>query len=138
MYLLDTCTVSEIRKVKAGKADQNFADWITRIDASSFYVSSINLMELERGVLSMERKDTAQGGILRAWFNNYVLPEFSHRTLHFDTDAASRCAQMHVPNPAAFRDAMIAATALVHGMAVVTRNVKDFQFDGLKVINPWL
>ena len=94
-------------------------------------------MELELGVLSMERKDAALGTLLRAWLDEQVLPEFSGRTLAVDTAVALRCAKLHVPDRRSERDALIAATALVHGMAVVSRNVADFKQTGVTVVNPW-
>jgi predicted nucleic acid-binding protein len=100
-------------------------------------VSAITIMELELGVLSIERKDPAQGALLRSWLEQQVLPEFSGRTLPVDTAVAQRCARLHVPDKRGERDALIAATALVHGMTVVTRNVTDFQPMGVTLINPW-
>ena len=137
MYVLDTNVVSELRKVRAGKADPNVAAWAERVDAADLFVSVITIMELELGVLSIERKDITQGAVLRAWLEQHVLPEFSGRTLPIDTAVAQRCARLHIPDKRGERDALIAATALVHGMAVVTRNVVDFQPTGVTLLNPW-
>lgn len=137
MYLLDTNVVSELRKVRLGTADVQVAAWSQSVDAADLYVSAITVMELELGVLSMERKDPARGAALRAWLDRRVLPEFSGRILAVDTAVAQRCARLHVPDRRSERDALIAATALVHGMAVVTRNVADFQPTGVTLINPW-
>ncbi len=137
MFLLDTNVVSELRKVRHGKADANVAAWAEGIDAGALYVSVITVMELELGVLSIERKDAAQGAMLRAWLEQHVLPEFSGRTLPVDTAVAQRCARLHVPDRRGERDALIAATALVHGMTMVTRNVADFKGTGVTILNPW-
>jgi predicted nucleic acid-binding protein len=137
MYLLDTNVVSELRKVRAGKADPNVAAWAERVDAADLFVSAVTILELELGVLSIERKDAAQGALLRAWLEQHVLPEFSGRTLPVDTAVAQCCARLHVPDRRDERDALIAATALVHGMTVVTRNVADFQSTGATLLNPW-
>jgi len=137
MYVLDTNVVSELRKVQHGKADANVAAWAESVDAADLFVSVITIMELELGVLSVERKDAAQGSMLRAWLEQHVLPEFSGRTLPVDTVVAQRCARLHVPDKRGERDALIAATALVHGMVVVTRNVADYRPTGVTVINPW-
>ena len=137
MFLLDTNVVSELRKVRHGKADANVAAWAEGIDAGALYVSVITVMELELGVLSIERKDAAQGAMLRAWLEQHVLPEFSGRTLPVDTAVAQRCARLHVPDKRGERDALIAATALVHGMTMVTRNVADFKGTGVTILNPW-
>ena len=137
MFILDTNVVSELRKARAGKADINVMAWADSVDAANLFVSAITILELELGVLSIERKDTAQGAVLRAWLEQRVLPEFAHRTLPIDTAVAQRCARLHVPDKRSERDALIAATALVHGLTVVTRNVADFALTGVKILNPW-
>jgi hypothetical protein len=137
MYLLDTNVVSELRKVKSGKADQNVAAWAANIFAESLFVSVITIQELEIGTLLAERKDAAHGAILRAWLDEHVLPAFGERVLPIDTDVARRSAALHVPDPRPVRDALIAATALVHGLTVVTRNVTDFEPTGAEILDPW-
>ncbi|MGG5962624.1 type II toxin-antitoxin system VapC family toxin [Salmonella enterica] len=138
MYILDTNVVSELRKARTGKIDTNVATWAESMEASDLFISSITIMELELGILSVERRDAIQGSLLRSWFEQHVLPEFSGRTLPVDTAVALRCARLHVPDKRGERDALIAATALVHGMAVVTRNVVDFEPTGVSIINPWV
>lgn len=137
MFLLDTNVISELRKAGDGKADANVTAWLSGTDATGFYISAVTIMELEFGILRVERRDTVQGARLRTWMDNHVLPEFSERTLPIDEVVALRCAQLHVPDPRPERDAYIAATALVHGMTVVTRNVADFEPTGVAIINPW-
>ena len=137
MFLLDTNVISELRKVSEGRADANVAAWLSKEDAANFYISAVTLMEIELGILRMERRDLKQGALLRAWMNTRVLPEFSERTLPVDATIALRCAKLHVPDLRSERDAYIAATALVHGMTVVTRNTADFAVTGVNVINPW-
>lgn len=137
MFILDTNVLSELRKVHAGKADANVSAWANSVDASVLFISAITVLELELDVLSIERKDKTQGALLRTWLEQYVLPEFSERTLSIDTAVAKRCARLHVPNKRGERDALIAATALVHGMTIVTRNVTDFQSTGANLLNPW-
>lgn len=137
MYVLDTNVVSELRKVRLGKADMNVAAWTETVDATELFVSAITIMELELGVLSIERKDAAQGAMLRSWLEQHVLPELSGRTLSVDTVVAQRCARLHVPDKRSERDALIAATALVHGMTLVTRNIADFKLTGVTILNPW-
>ncbi|EHD21762.1 PilT protein domain protein [Brenneria sp. EniD312] len=137
MYVLDTNVVSELRKVQAGKADANVAAWAESVDAADLFVSAITIMELEMGILSVERRDATQGAMLHSWLEQHVLPEFVGRTLPVDTAVALRCARLHIPDKRGERDALIAATALVHGMTVVTRNVADFEPTGVPIINPW-
>jgi predicted nucleic acid-binding protein len=137
MYVLDTNVLFELRKVRQGKADANVTAWAGGVDAAELFISVVTVMELELGVLSIERKDAAQGAVLRSWLESQVLPEFSNRTLPIDTAVAQRCARLHVPDKRSERDALVAATALVHGMAVVTRNVADFKPTGVPLVNPW-
>ncbi|HGL6716601.1 type II toxin-antitoxin system VapC family toxin [Burkholderia contaminans] len=137
MFVLDTNVVSELRKVRTGKADKGLVAWSSTVDAPTLFVSAITIMELETGVLQIERRDTTQGALLRAWLDGHVLPEFAGRVLPIDTAVAQRCARLHVPDRRSERDALIAATALVHGMTVVTRNVADFVETGVPIVNPW-
>ena len=137
MYLLDTNVISELRKAKSGKADQKVIAWAESVSASSLYMSAITVLELETGVLLVERRDPTQGAVLRSWLNTHVLPAFSDRILPIDTAVAQYCAKLHVPDPRSDRDALIAATALVHGMPVVTRNIQDFVPTGVELLNPW-
>jgi toxin FitB len=138
MYLLDTNVVSELRKIRSGKADSNVASWANAVDSADLYVSVITIQELEIGVLLAEQRDPPQGAVFRRWLDGYVLPAFAQRILPVDIAVSQRSAKLHVPNPRPFRDGLIAATALVHKMAVVTRNVADFKPTGVRVLNPWL
>ena len=137
MYLLDTNVVSELRKTKSGRADLNVIAWAQPIPVGSLFLSAITVLEIELGVLLIERRDPAQGKVLRAWLDQSVLPAFEGRILPVDLEVARRCARMHVPDPRSERDALIAATALVHGMTVVTRNVPDFSGLDLTLLDPW-
>lgn len=137
MYLLDTNIISELRKAKGGKADKNVKAWAKSVPATSMFLSVITVLELETGILLIERRDSKQGAMLRTWLDGHVWPAFSGRILAIDVAVAQRCAKLHVPNPRADRDALIAATALVHGMTVVTRNVTDFGPTGVEIFNPW-
>jgi len=137
MFVLDTNVVSELRKAKSGKADRKVTAWAMSVPSGGLFVSAITLLELELGVLLSERRDPAQGATLRTWLEYQVLPAFAGRVLVVDQAVAQRCARLHVPNPQAERDALIAASALVHGMTVVTRNVADFAPTGVPVLDPW-
>lgn len=137
MFLLDTNVISELRRFGDGRADANVVAWISGKDATAFYISALTLMELEIGILRVERRDTRQGELLRTWMDRHVLPEFRERTLPVDAAVALKCARLHVPDPRAERDALIAATAVVHGMIVVTGNVTDFELTGVEIVDPW-
>ena len=137
MYILDTNVISEFRKARIGKADRQVAFWASSVSMESMFLSSVCILEMELGTLLMERRDAVQGAILRAWLEDFVLPTFAERILAVDTPVALKGAALQVPNPRSYRDALIAATALVHGMTVVTRNVKDFKDTGVALLNPW-
>jgi toxin FitB len=142
MYVLDTNVISEMRKAQstragAAQADARVKAWLNSTPASSLYLSAITVLELEIGCLRLERRDPAQGRILRTWIESLVLPAFASRILPVDVPVARRCAALHVPNPTSERDALIAATALVHGMTVVSRNTADFASTGVRLLNPW-
>lgn len=141
-YLLDTNVVSEMRKAGSGqgrdtKIDLHVQSWLLSVEASSLYLSVITILELDIGRLLLERRDRAQGAVLRKWMLERVLPAFSGRILSVDLTVAKRCAELHVPDPMNDRDSLIAATALVHGMTLVTRNVSHFGRTSVEILNPW-
>lgn len=136
-FLLDTNVISELRKAGDGRADANVTAWVAAQDATAFLISAITILELERGVLRVQRRDPKQGGRLRKWLDDHVRPQFAGRILPIDDAIATRCAQLHIPDRRNEADALIAATALVHNLCVVTRNVKDFHETGVVVIDPW-
>jgi len=135
MFLLETNVISELRR--PDRADRNVVAWANAIPAANFFISVISILEIELRARLIKRKDATQGAILRNWIDAQVLARFEGRILAIDTTVAQRCAQLHVPNPRAERDALIAATALVHGLTVVTRNVGDFEPTGVPLLNPW-
>ena len=113
--------------------------WAESVRPSSLFLSVITIMELdELGILRIERRDHRQGDILRTWLEDRVLPVFADHVLPIDTTVARRCAELHVPDIRNERDALIAATALVHGMTVVTRNRGNFHAAGAVVLDSWV
>ncbi len=138
MFLLDTNVISELRKAKSRRADPQVLKWAGGVAAPQLYLSVISVLELEMGVLRIERRDTRQGALLRTWLEQQVLRNFQDRILAVDVPVARCCAQLHIPNPCSDRDALIAATALIHGMTLVTRNIHDFQSSGALLLNPWI
>jgi predicted nucleic acid-binding protein len=137
MLLLDTNVVSELRKVRLGKADPNVAKWSKTLDIADLFISTVTIHELEIGVLLVERRDPLQGAVFREWLDSQVLSAFDGCILPLDVAVARRAAKLHVPNPQPINDAFIAATALVHGMTVATRNLADFATMGVPLLNPW-
>jgi len=137
MFILDTNVISELRRAGQGKADENVVNWAKSVDATILYISAITVLEIETGILQIERRDPDQAKILRNWFEDHVLKAFENRILAIDEAVARRCAQLHVPNPKSERDSLIAASALVHGMTIATRNIKDFDQTGAQLFNPW-
>lgn len=135
MFLLDTNVVSELRR--PNRASANVLKWAREVPAAQFFLSAVSVFEIERGALQIARKDRAQGDILRSWIDEQILVQFENRILAVDTAVALRCARLHIPDPRSERDALIAATALVHGMTVVTRNESDFAATGVRLLNPW-
>ncbi len=135
MFLLDTNVLSELRR--RDRTDANVAAWADAVDTEALFLSTITVLEIEIGARLIARRDAVQGATLRQWIDSKVLPAFAGRILSVDTAVAQRCAALHVPDPRAERDALIAATALVHGLKVVTRNTADFKATGVALINPW-
>jgi predicted nucleic acid-binding protein len=136
MYVLDTNVLSELRR--PDRAHRSVLAWASARPASEFFLSAITLLEIEWGALMRARQDPAAGVLLRRWIDEQVLAQFTDRILAVDAAVARRCAHLQeLPNRRGERDALIAATALTHGMAVVTRNVNDFVPTGVAVIDPW-
>lgn len=137
MFLIDTNVISESRKVRSGRASPEVVAWLRKTDPSTTFISAMTLFELELGVVRVERRDSAQGESLRHWLDHIVHPGFAGRVLTMDAVVATACAALQVPDPVSERDGWIAATALVHGLTVVTRNVADFDATGVLILNPW-
>jgi len=135
MFLLDTNVISELRR--PDRADPKVLAWATSTHPDDLFLSAITILEIEIGVLAIGRRDPVQARIFRAWLEERILPSFNGRILAVDLDVARRCAELHVPDRRADRDALIAATALVHRLTMATRNVSDFRSTGLDLFNPW-
>jgi hypothetical protein len=135
MYLLDTNVLSALRR--PDKADPRVRAWAAETPSERYFLSAVTVLEIELGALRVARRDAQQGAVLRRWIDGYVLPRFEGRIIGVDVAVALRCARLHVPDPRSDRDTLIAATALVHGLTVVTRNVADFVPTGVPLFNPW-
>lgn len=136
MFVLDTNVISELRHGKPNQSPYVRA-WAASVSARQLFLSAISILELEKGVLALERRRPPQGSALRAWLTG-VRAAFNGRILPVTDNTAVLCAGLHIPNPRSDRDAMIAVTAIEHGMTVVTRNTVDFAGTGVKLINPFV
>lgn len=134
-FLVDTNAISELRLSR--RADPNVIAWFRSVAQSDLFLSAITLFELERSYLSLARRDTAQAAPLRDWLAATIYTKFTNRILPVDDTVALRCATLHVPDRRPLPDSLIAATALVHGLVVVSRNEADFRPMGVDIINPW-
>ncbi|HZI98583.1 MAG TPA: type II toxin-antitoxin system VapC family toxin [Actinomycetales bacterium] len=135
-YLLDTNVVNELRKSQH-RSDPLVRRWVGSQPSHALFLSVVSVLELEIGVIRVERRDSRQGRSLRRWLEERVLPAFERQILPVDLAVARRAASLHVPDPRPERDALIAATALVHGLKLVTRTASDFEPSGVEVIDPW-
>jgi len=135
MFLLDTNAVSELRR--PDRANAGLAAWAASAAPAELFISAITLFEIELGTAQAARRDAAKGAVLRAWIDTRVVPGFRDRIISVDAAVAQRCAALHVPDPRPQRDSLIAATAIIHRLTVVTRNVRDFEPMGVQLLNPW-
>jgi predicted nucleic acid-binding protein len=133
--LLDTNVVSELRK--ASRCHSAVVAWQATVILRDQYLSVVTLLELRQGIALKERNDPVASAHLLNWYQRQVKPAYAERILVVTSNIAERCALLHVPNPRPYRDSLLAATALEHGLALATRNVQDFNDLGLNVINPW-
>lgn len=132
-FLLDTNVISDARRGASAALDA----WIGEQLIADLAISAITLLELDVGVRRKERQDPEQGARLRAWLDNSVLPMFHGRVLPVDAEVAFAAAGLHVPDPMPDMDALIAATALTHGLVLVTRNLSDMERTGVRTLDPW-
>ena len=132
MYLLDTNVVSELRRPRP---HASLIAWLSGIAADQIFISAVTLGELQAGVENTRQQDPGRAEIIESWIDSVAL---SHNVLPMDGGAFRRWAQLMHGKPAdLIADAMIAATAAVHNLTVVTRNLRDFERLGVPAFNPF-
>lgn len=136
MYLLDTPVIAELRRAKSGLADEHVTRWASNVPAQNLFVSVLSLLELESGIAEVQRKDRALGAALHTWIDVTVPAAFEGRILSVDLAVTKKRATLPF-SETKDRDALLAATALTHGLTVVTRNLSSYRFSKVKLFNPW-
>jgi predicted nucleic acid-binding protein len=134
-YLLDTNVVSALRR--RDRAEKRVLEWFQRLASAEFFVSVLTMMEIETGIRRLERHDSRQAAVIRAWKEGPLEIEFRGRFIDVSREIAERCSALHVPDPQPEIDALIAATAIVKRLKLVTRNERDFAGMPVAVLNPW-
>jgi predicted nucleic acid-binding protein len=133
MYLLDTNVISETRRPRPHRG---VIAWLFGVAPEQIFLSAVTLGELQMGVENLRQQDAVRAEIIEKWVDSVAV---SYNVLPMDTRAFRRWAQLMRGQPSDLvADAMIAATALVHGLTIVTRNVRDFERLGLSPIDPFL
>ncbi|MBO9713952.1 PIN domain-containing protein [Sphingomonas sp.] len=134
MFLLDTPVVFELRKARAGRTDAGLARWAAGVARTRLFLSALSLVELENAAARIGKRDREAVAPLRSWIDQQLIPAFDGRILPIDAAVARRRAAM---SQAESRNALLAATAIEHGLTLVTRDVAAFKGGRVKLFNPW-
>jgi predicted nucleic acid-binding protein len=134
MYLLDTQVAFELRKAKAGRTDQGLAGWAAGVSRQNLFLSALSLLELDNGAAALDRRDKGGGAALRDWIDGQLMPAFEGRILPVDAAVVRRRARLPYADA---RDGLLAATAIEHGLTLVTRQTAAFKGGRVKLFNPW-
>lgn len=134
-FLLDTNVVSELRRKQ--RCHPNVAKWQSDVESTGCFISVVTLMEIINGIEATKRRDAKFAVILERWYENQVLPSFSERILAMNSTIAEQAGQIMAIRTRSTADCIIAATALIHELTLVTRNVTDFSDSGVDLVNPW-
>jgi predicted nucleic acid-binding protein len=134
-FLVDTNVISELRR--RDRAHPSVKAWFQTHPVDDLFLSVISLMELENGILRLPSNDRQHRQQLRSWLDGQIRPQFSERLLPIDEAVALKCATFNLAERTSLADFLIAATALVHDLVVVTRNVRHFEPTGVRIFDPW-
>jgi toxin FitB len=134
-YLLDTNVVSETRRRAA--MHPSVAAWLGSMPPAQLFISSITVFEIQRGVQKVGRRDAERAAQLSSWLRTQVLPAFDGRVLGLDASAALHAAALHAGRARLDADRLVAAIALAHDKIIATRNVRDFEGLGVRLVDPW-
>ncbi len=134
-FLLDTNLISELRKKH--RCDPNVAKWQSGVAAESCYLSTITLMEIAHGIELTQKKDAPFAATLKDWYQHQIIPAFRERTLSVTPAIAEAGGKIMAIRTRSTADGLLAGTALVHRLTLVTRNESDFSDTGVAVFNPW-
>ena len=133
-YLIDTNIISEIRKGR--RCDVNVARWYEAIEDASLYLSVMVIGEIRKGIEKLRPKNVTQANMIEDWLEE-VAKAFGDRILPIDGTVANEWGRLTAIRPLPVIDGLLAATAKVHGMTLVTRNIADIANLGVHVINPF-
>jgi predicted nucleic acid-binding protein len=134
-YLIDTNVISELRKKK--QCDRNVTRWFAGVAEEDIFISVLTIGEIRRGVERIQRRDRKSAAILNLWLQG-IVDNFQERILPVDRAVAEQWGRINVPDPLPVIDSLLAATAMVHGLSLVTRNIKDIARTGVTCRNPFL
>lgn len=134
-FLLDTNVISAARR--ADRQERGFQTFMRSFEVEQAFLSSVSIMEIRFGIQREQTRDPEFAAELMRWLDKVVLAEFDGRILAFDVAVATRAGELRTADRRPSADAMIAATALVHELDVVTRNIAHFETLGVACIDPW-
>jgi len=133
-YLLDTNVVSEIQRKRP---NQRVASWMENTDPASLHISVLTLGEIAKGAARVARRDVAQAAVFQHWLDTTRL-QFVDRVIAIDTEISVTWGRLNANRPLPVVDGLLAATAIVHGMVLVTRNLRDIADTGVELLDPWI
>ena len=133
-YLLDTNVISELRKGK--RCDPRLAEWFAGVVEDDIFLSVLTIGELRKGIEQIQRRDQKSASALNRWLGR-LIDSFQDKILPVDRAIAEEWGRMNVPGPLPVIDSLLAATAKLHDLSLVTRNIKDIARTGVTCLNPF-